>query len=90
MFGMTAKLALWCVSHSAVDGVYAKAKSTNNFLEPFTLFLLRIKILGEGDVESPIIGWLDVWMVPSPSSPLSGLPYFLSTTVQVAMAQLVS
>ena len=29
MFGMTAKLALWCVPHSAVDGVQAMAKSMN-------------------------------------------------------------
>ena len=36
--------------------------------------LLRI---GGGDVESHIIGWLDVWVVPS-SNLLSGLAYFLS------------
>ena len=52
---------------------------------PSTILLLRI---GGGGCRVPIIGWLDVCVVPSPSNPLSGLAYFLSTKVRVAVAQL--
>ena len=38
----------------------------------------------EGDVESPMMAWLDKRVVPSPSRPLSGHAYFLfSDTVRV-------
>ena len=61
----------------------------HNLLEVVhSMLTIAVFCIGEGGVESPTIGGLDVRVVPLPSSPLSGLVDLLSTTVWVAMAQL--